>query len=144
MTLQELNKTQEVPAQGTSGEMAPNDVSITAPGKMRVIKRNGKIVPFEEDKIKVAVTKAFLANESGNAAASERIHRKVEDISAEVKEAFKRRMPSGGTLHIEEIQDQVELELMRNEEYIVARKYILYREERATERKKRNTPKNNY
>jgi len=45
-------------------------------------------------------------------------------------------MPSGGTLHIEEIQDQVELQLMRNEEYVVARKYILYREERAIERTK--------
>ena len=101
-----------------------------------MIKRNGKVVPFEEDKIKVAVTKAFLANESGNAAASERIHRKVEDITADVQEVFKRRMPSGGTLHIEEIQDQVELQLMRNEEYVVARKYILYREERAAERTK--------
>ena len=58
----------------------------------------------------------------------------------EWEEVFKRRMPSGGTLHIEEIQDQVELQLMRNEEYVVARKYILYREERATERSK-DTPK---
>jgi ribonucleoside-diphosphate reductase alpha chain len=116
--------------------MPSEDLNITAPGKLRVIKRNGKVVPFEEDKIKVAVTKAFLANESGNAAASERIHIKVEEITAEVQEIFKRRMPSGGTLHIEEIQDQVELQLMRNEEYVVARKYILYREERAAERTK--------
>ena len=116
--------------------MCIRDRNVTAPGKLRVIKRNGKVVQFEEDKIKVAVTKAFLANESGNAAASERIHRKVEDISADVQEVFKRRMPSGGTLHIEEIQDQVELQLMRSEEYVVARKYILYREERANERTK--------
>ena len=136
MTIQELNKTQEAAVQGAAGALASDDINITAPGKMRVIKRNGKVVPFEEDKIKVAVTKAFLANESGNAAASERIHRKVEEISADVEEVFKRRMPSGGTLHIEEIQDQVELQLMRNEEYAVARKYILYREERATERTK--------
>ena len=128
MTIQELSKTQEASAQGAIGALASDDVNITAPGKMRVIKRNGKVVPFEEDKIKVAVTKAFLANESGNAAASERIHIKVEEISADVEEVFKRRMPSGGTLHIEEIQDQVELQLMRNEEYIVARKYILYRD----------------
>ena len=136
MTIQELNKTQEAAVQAAAGALASDDINITAPGKMRVIKRNGKVVPFEEDKIKVAVTKAFLANESGNAAASERIHRKVEEISADVEEVFKRRMPSGGTLHIEEIQDQVELQLMRNEEYVVARKYILYREERAIERTK--------
>ena len=136
MTIQELEKTQKRAGHEAIGEMPSNDLNITAPGKLRIIKRNGKVVPFEEDKIKVAVTKAFLANESGNAAASERIHIKVEEITAEVQEIFKRRMPSGGTLHIEEIQDQVELQLMRNEEYVVARKYILYREERAAERTK--------
>ena len=136
MTTQELSKTQESTGQEAIGKVPLDDVNLTAPGKLRVIKRNGKVVQFEEDKIKVAVTKAFLANESGNAAASERIHRKVEDISADVQEVFKRRMPSGGTLHIEEIQDQVELQLMRSEEYVVARKYILYREERANERTK--------
>ena len=136
MTTQELSKTQGSTGQEAVGTVPLDDVNITAPGKLRVIKRNGKVVQFEEDKIKVAVTKAFLANESGNAAASERIHRKVEDISADVQEVFKRRMPSGGTLHIEEIQDQVELQLMRSEEYVVARKYILYREERANERTK--------
>ena len=136
MTTQEFSKTQESTGQEAIGTVPLDDVNLTAPGKLRVIKRNGKVVQFEEDKIKVAVTKAFLANESGNAAASERIHRKVEDISADVQEVFKRRMPSGGTLHIEEIQDQVELQLMRSEEYIVARKYILYREERANERTK--------
>ena len=136
MTTQELSKTQESTGREAVGTVPLDDVNVTAPGKLRVIKRNGKVVQFEEDKIKVAVTKAFLANESGNAAASERIHRKVEDISADVQEVFKRRMPSGGTLHIEEIQDQVELQLMRSEEYVVARKYILYREERANERTK--------
>ena len=143
MTIQELGKTQEGAGQEAIGTIPSEDLNITAPGKLRVIKRNGKVVPFEEDKIKVAVTKAFLANESGNAAASERIHRKVEEITAEVQEIFKRRMPSGGTLHIEEIQDQVELQLMRNEEYVVARKYILYREERAAERTKDVPPQTN-
>tara|TARA_X000000368_G_scaffold296764_1_gene236266 strand:- start:1681 stop:4575 length:2895 start_codon:yes stop_codon:yes gene_type:complete len=143
MTIQELSKTQEGAGQEVIGSIPSEDLNITAPGKLRVIKRNGKVVPFEEDKIKVAVTKAFLANESGNAAASERIHRKVEDITADVQDVFKRRMPSGGTLHIEEIQDQVELQLMRNEEYVVARKYILYREERAAERTKDVPKKSN-
>ena len=136
MSLQELGKTQENAGRETAGSIISEELNITAPGKLRIIKRNGKVVPFEEDKIKVAVTKAFLANESGNAAASERIHKKVEAITADVQKVFIRRMPSGGTLHIEEIQDQVELQLMRNEEYVVARKYILYREERTFERTK--------
>ncbi len=130
MALQEVEKTkQEKP-------VIADEIDMTAPGKLRVIKRNGKVVPFELDKIKVAVTKAFLANESGNAAASERIHLKVEDITKDIMDVFDRRMPSGGTIHIEEIQDQVELQLMRNEEYPVAKKYILYREERSQERSK--------
>ncbi|MDB3857102.1 ribonucleoside-diphosphate reductase subunit alpha [Gammaproteobacteria bacterium] len=136
MSLQELGNTQKGSEIESTASIHSEDLNITAPGKLRVIKRNGKVVSFEEDKIKIAVTKAFLANESGNAAASERIHRKVEDITKDVQDIFKRRMPSGGTLHIEEIQDQVELQLMRSEEYIVARKYILYREERASERTK--------
>ena len=136
MSLQELGNTQEGSEVESTASTPSEDLNITAPGKLRVIKRNGKVVSFEEDKIKIAVTKAFLANESGNAAASERIHRKVEDITKDVQDIFKRRMPSGGTLHIEEIQDQVELQLMRSEEYVVARKYILYREERASERTK--------
>ena len=113
-----------------------NEIELTAPGRLRVIKRNGKVVAFEEDKIKVAITKAFLAIESGNAAASDRIHRKVNHISESVMEVFERRMPSGGTLHIEEIQDQVELQLMRAEELEVAKSYILYRASRTQERKK--------
>ena len=130
-TQQEITKTLEAQTQ-----TAANDIETTAPGKLRVIKRNGKVVAFEEDKIKVAITKAFLANESGNAAASERIHKKVNQISVGVLEVFERRMPSGGTLHIEEIQDQVELQLMRAEELEVARSYILYRAGRTQERKK--------
>ena len=117
-------------------ELGINEVELTAPGRLRVIKRNGKVVAFEEDKIKVAVTKAFLAIESGNAAASDRIHKKVNQITESVIEVFERRMPSGGTLHIEEIQDQVELQLMRSEELEVARSYILYRAGRTQERKK--------
>ena len=115
------------------------DLETTAPGKLRVIKRNGKVVAFEDYKIKVAITKAYLANESGNAAASERIHKKVNELTENIVEVFKRRMPSGGTLHIEEIQDQVELQLMRSEELEVAKSYILYRAGRTQERKKEAT-----
>ena len=81
MTTQELGKTQEITGQEAIGSLPSDDLNVTAPGRLRVIKRNGKVVPFEDDKIKIAVTKAFLANESGNAAASERIHRKVEEIT---------------------------------------------------------------
>jgi len=120
----------------TTKQQNISDIETTAPGKLRVIKRNGKVVAFEDDKIKVAITKAFLATESGNAAASERIHKKVNQLTENVVEVFQRRMPSGGTLHIEEIQDQVELQLMRSEELDVAKSYILYRAERTQERTK--------
>ena len=82
-TQQEISKTINVQEQPLV-----NDIETTAPGKLRVIKRNGKVVAFEEDKIKVAITKAFLATESGNAAASERIHKKVNQISKGIIEVF--------------------------------------------------------
>ena len=105
------------------------------PGQVRVIKRNGSVVPYNQEKIAIAITKAFLAVEGGAAAASTRIHNKVTELANAVTVTFSRRMPSGGTLHIEEIQDQVELELMRSEERKVARSYVLYREERSKARK---------
>ena len=129
-------ETQQQENQNITKQQSISDIETTAPGKLRVIKRNGKVVAFEDDKIKVAITKAFLATESGNAAASERIHKKVNQLTNNVVEIFKRRMPSGGTLHIEEIQDQVELQLMRSEELDVAKSYILYRAERTQERTK--------
>uniref|UniRef100_UPI002623BF76 ribonucleoside-diphosphate reductase subunit alpha n=1 Tax=Pseudomonas sp. TaxID=306 RepID=UPI002623BF76 len=112
------------------------DLSATAPGQLRVIKRNGTVVPYTDDKITVAITKAFLAVEGGTAAASSRIHETVERLTEQVSATFKRRMPSGGTIHIEEIQDQVELALMRAGEQKVARDYVIYRESRSQERKR--------
>ena len=130
----------------TEQKTAPNttekkETSTTAPGQMRVIKRNGSVVPYDQDKIAIAITKAFLAVEGGAAAASTRIHNKVNELANSVSITFSRRMPSGGTLHIEEIQDQVELELMRSEERTVARSYVLYREERTKVRKKETIEK---
>jgi ribonucleoside-diphosphate reductase alpha chain len=110
---------------------APAAIAATAPGQMRVIKRNGTVVPYTDDKISVAMTKAFLAVEGGTAAASSRIHETVAKLTKQISETFKRRMPSGGTIHIEEIQDQVELILMRAGEHKVARDYVIYRSERA-------------
>ncbi|WP_137971541.1 ribonucleoside-diphosphate reductase subunit alpha [Pseudomonas sp. F(2018)] len=111
------------------------DLAATAPGQLRVIKRNGTVVPYTDDKITVAITKAFLAVEGGNAAASSRIHETVARLTEQVTATFKRRMPSGGTIHIEEIQDQVELSLMRAGEQKVARDYVIYREAQASKRK---------
>ena len=110
------------------------DLAATAPGQLRVIKRNGTVVAYTDDKITVAITKAFLAVEGGTAAASSRIHDTVARLTEQVTATFKRRMPSGGTIHIEEIQDQVELALMRAGEQKVARDYVIYREQRAKER----------
>ena len=107
------------------------ELSTTAPGQLRVIKRNGTVVIYDESKISVAITKAFLAVEGGNAAASSRIHETVAKLAQQIGITFKRRMPSGGTVHIEDIQDQVELALMRSGEHKVARDYVLYRESRA-------------
>jgi ribonucleoside-diphosphate reductase alpha chain len=109
-------------------------IAATAPGQLKIIKRNGTVVPYTEDKIAVALTKAFLAVEGGTAAASPRIRELVASLADQVTGTFKRRLPSGGTLHIEEVQDQVELALMRSGEHKVARSYVLYREDRARAR----------
>ena len=105
--------------------------SATAPGQIRVIKRNGAVVGYDESKVVVAITKAYLAVEGGTAAASSRVHDTVVKLGKQISVIFRRRMPSGGTIHIEDIQDQVELALMRTGEHKVARSYVLYRAERA-------------
>ena len=103
----------------------------TAPGVLRVIKRNGTLVTYDASKIAIAISKAFLAVEGGSAADSSRVHQQVALLTEAVSNTFKRRMPSGGTVHIEEIQDQVELALMRAGEQKVARSYVIYRDERS-------------
>ena len=123
---------QQITETSTKEELSPN--FALKPGKMRVMKRNGKVVAFDREKIKVAIMKAFLAVEGSSAAASTRIHDQVEQLTDDVVSVFERRMPSGGSLHIEDIQDQVELQLMRNEHQQVARSYVLYREERKNQR----------
>ena len=106
------------------------DIAHTAPGLIKVIRRNGTVTPFDANKIAVAMTKAFLAVEGDTAAGSSRIHEKVSSLSKKIVDTFERRFRSGGTIHIEQVQDQVELELMRATEYKVAKSYVLYREER--------------
>ncbi|TAM54640.1 MAG: ribonucleoside-diphosphate reductase subunit alpha [Paraburkholderia sp.] len=100
----------------------------------KVIRRNGSVVSFEPSKIAIAVTKAFLAVNGGQGAASARVRELVEQLTQNVVRALVRSRPNGGTFHIEDIQDQVELALMRGGEHNVARAYVLYREKRNQER----------
>jgi ribonucleoside-diphosphate reductase alpha chain len=127
----------------TTKETADTQINLTPedtqhlnvlPGELRVIRRNGKMTPYDDNKITVAMTKAFLATEGGAAAASTRVHDIVVNLTQQITTAFRRRMPAGGTLHIEDIQDQAELALMRSGHHQVARAYVLYREERRKER----------
>ncbi|MBT4385340.1 MAG: ribonucleoside-diphosphate reductase subunit alpha, partial [Betaproteobacteria bacterium] len=101
---------------------------------MKVVRRNGSVVGFEVSKISIAMTKAFLAVSGGQGAASARVRELVTALTENVVSALKRRNPTGGTVHIEDIQDQVELALMRHGEQEVARSYVLYREQRNQER----------
>ncbi len=100
----------------------------------KIIRRNGSVVAFEPSKIAIAVTKAFLAVNGGQGAASARVREQVEQLTNAVVRALLRSRPNGGTFHIEDIQDQVELALMRSGEHNVARAYVLYREKRNQER----------
>lgn len=126
-----------VSAKNITSPANPTRLQATAPGQLRVIKRNGTVVPFEDSKVSVAITKAFLAVEGGTAAASTRIHETVQKLTEQVVATFKRRMPSGGTIHIEDIQDQVELALMRAGEHKIARDYVIYREQQAQKRREK-------
>ncbi|MEZ5476696.1 MAG: ribonucleoside-diphosphate reductase subunit alpha [Thiolinea sp.] len=123
----------------TVEEFDPKQIQIpefTAP-VCKVVRRNGQVTDFDGGKIHVALTKAFLDVEGSSAYGSARIHDKVKELTEQVVEALFRRMPDGGMLHIEDIQDQVELALMRAGEHKIARSYVLYREERARLRAKK-------
>ena len=99
--------------------------------QLKVIRRNGSITDFDSGKIALAMSKAFLAVEGAAAADSRRIRDTVDALTAQAVQALCRRQPDGGTVHIEDIQDQVELALMRAGHHKVARAYVLYRTERA-------------
>ena len=119
------------PSEAPESKTLVNDVSMPPiPGKYRVMRRNGKVTSYDLSKIIVAMTKAFLSVEGSSAAASTRIHNEVESLANKVDVAIKRHFPEGGVVHIEDIQDQVELAIMRAGYQDVARAYVLYREER--------------
>ncbi len=117
-----------------------------SPSQYQVIRRNGEVTNFDSNKIAIAITKAFLAVEGDSAQDSRRIHDIVKNITKQIAESLTRRLDDGGTVHIEDIQDQVELALMRTGEYKTARAYVLYREsqsqKRAEEEKKHPTAVN--
>jgi len=128
------NLTTPVPAGSYSTEANAASQEKQRYAQYKIIRRNGAVVSFEPGKIAVAVTKAFLAINGGQGAASARVREMVEKLTEAVINALMRRQPNGGTFHIEDIQDQVELSLMRSGEHEVARAYVLYREDRARER----------
>ena len=131
----------------------PRDLIVGEPGspmassadprfaQFKVIRRNGAVVGFEPAKISIAMTKAFLAVNGGQGASSARVRDEVTRLTDAVVAALMKRKPDGGAIHIEEIQDQVELALMRGGEHEVARAYVLYREKRAQEREKEKQQK---
>jgi ribonucleoside-diphosphate reductase alpha chain len=100
----------------------------------QILRRNGAVVPFAPNKIAVAVMKAFLAVHGTQGAASASVRETVDELTQTVVRALMRSRPGGGTFHIEDVQDQVELGLMRGGHHEIARAYVLYREKRTQER----------
>jgi len=132
--MQLVTDSQKTPSQAGANVAEVSAVSQSAYPGYRIIRRNGAVVGFDPGKISVAMTKAFLAIEGGQGAASARIRELVAGLTEGVVAALARRQPGGGTFHIEDIQDQVELALMRSGEHEVARAYVLYREQRTKAR----------
>jgi len=128
----DVSAPQSIPGATPLADVSPAAASVFS--QYKIIRRNGAVVGFEPGKISVAVTKAFLAVEGGQSAASARIRELVAALTDAVVSALVRRQPAGGTFHIEDVQDQVELALMRSGEHEVARAYVLYREKRAAAR----------
>ena len=106
----------------------------------QIIRRNGSVVSFEPNKIAVALMKAFLAVHGTQGAASASVRETVDALTESVVRALLRSRPGGGTFHIEDVQDQVELGLMRGSHHEVARAYVLYRERRSQERLRQVQP----
>ena len=106
----------------------------------QILRRNGAVVSFEPNKIAVALMKAFLAVHGTQGAASASVRETVDGLTESVIRALLRSRPGGGTFHIEDVQDHVELGLMRGGHHEVARAYVLYRERRTQERAKQGQP----
>ncbi len=148
LSAQSITKTEAKASMHTELNIAPSTSGLrNLPGKdaqpltnsqtlasYQIIRRNGAVVPFEPNKIAVALMKAFLAVHGTQGAASASVREVVDELTQNVVRALVRSRPGGGTFHIEDVQDQVELGLMRSGQHDVARSYVLYRERRAQER----------
>jgi ribonucleoside-diphosphate reductase alpha chain len=121
-----------MPAGSTGATAEPTGASVLT--QYQIIRRNGAVVPFEPSKIAVAMMKAFLAVHGTQGAASASVRETVDALTQTVVRALMRSRPGGGTFHIEDVQDHVELGLMRGGHHEVARAYVLYRERRSQER----------
>ncbi|WP_236574395.1 ribonucleoside-diphosphate reductase subunit alpha [Hydrogenophaga sp. PBL-H3] len=117
-----------------SSTSASTATSSSVLAQYQIIRRNGAVVSFEPSKIAVAMMKAFLAVHGTQGAASASVRETVDELTGAVVKALMRSRPGGGTFHIEDVQDQVELGLMRSSHHEVARAYVLYRERRTQER----------
>ena len=126
--------TTSMPAFTTSGASGQQNTTPNSFSNYQIIRRNGAVVPFEPNKIAVAMMKAFLAVHGTQGAASASVRQTVDELTQAVMRAMMRSRPGGGTFHIEDVQDQVELGLMRGGHHEIARAYVLYREKRTQER----------
>jgi ribonucleoside-diphosphate reductase alpha chain len=128
------------PAASPARLLADAGVSASAYQGYQIIRRNGAVVTFEPNKIAIALMKAFLAVHGTQGAASASVRETVDGLTESVVRALLRSRPGGGTFHIEDVQDHVELGLMRGGHHEVARAYVLYRERRSQERAKQAQP----
>ena len=131
-----MQSVQPAAPQGTTAARAVPTAAAPAGNYVgyQIIRRNGAVVGFEPNKIAVALMKAFLAVHGTQGAASASVRETVERLTETVVRALLRSRPGGGTFHIEDVQDHVELGLMRSGHHEVARAYVLYRERRTQER----------
>ncbi len=104
-----------------------------------VTKRDGRVVSFERELIARAIQKAFSADRYGDPQRSldATTLAEIEEIVDKVIADFSNQTSDVQQIGVEQIQDMVERELMRQQHYSVARRYILYREEHARMRQLR-------
>ncbi len=98
-----------------------------------IIKRDGKVVSFKQEKITLAIAKALIAHNKG--IYNEILIEKAHELSDKAISEIKARWPDGKSVSIEEIQDLVEKVIMAGGYHDVAKRYIIYREDRAKSRR---------
>ena len=131
----------------TNGHDKTIDLKSAAPqgdslGLIAVVKRNGMLVPFRKDRVLNAIEAAFRATKEipVTSPLPQEIYSLVQRVSAAVVEKAQKLASGGAGLTVEGIQDLVEVKLMEAEQYDVARRYIIYRDEHKTLRE--DSPRN--